>query len=196
MIKRCYTCRSDKKLCEFNKNKCRKDGLNSICKECSRKRSKEYYNDNQSDHKKTVSSNRRRRVADAKLFVLNLVSKSKCTDCGNKDHRTFEFDHIRGIKKNDISSLVGGGYSTKFIQEEINKCEIVCANCHRIRTFTRAKTYRTIDVKISMKEAIEKYPNLFSYDKVKNTFEWIRDMIKPFGIDFKTPSEDELNSLS
>lgn len=44
--------------------------------------------------------------------------------------------HIRGDKKRNVGALAGGG-SIKAIMTEIEKCEVVCANCHENRTFVR-----------------------------------------------------------
>ena len=49
-----------------------------------------------------------------------------------------EFDHVRGIKLSDIGAMVAQGYCKEVIIEEINKCELVCANCHRTRTKIRS----------------------------------------------------------
>jgi hypothetical protein len=47
-----------------------------------------------------------------------------------------EFDHREGEEKNaEISRLVN--FSIKRIEEEISKCDLVCSNCHRERTFQR-----------------------------------------------------------
>ena len=74
--------------------------------------------------------------AKRKAF-LDEIRNVPCTDCGG----TFppvcmDFDHMPGhIKSFGIMNQYD--YSMKRILEEISKCEIVCANCHRIRTFTR-----------------------------------------------------------
>lgn len=54
-------------------------------------------------------------------------------DCGEKDIVVLEFDHVRGEKKMNISSMVSA-YCLKTIQGEIEKCDIRCANCHRKKT--------------------------------------------------------------
>ncbi len=47
------------------------------------------------------------------------------------------FDHLPGTtKRSDVSTLVYGGYR-KVLLDEIAKCELVCANCHAVRTFMR-----------------------------------------------------------
>ncbi len=51
-MKKCYTCKETKPLTGFNKNKSRKDGLNSICRECSKARSRKHYTENTDKHKK------------------------------------------------------------------------------------------------------------------------------------------------
>jgi len=45
-----------------------------------------------------------------------------------------EFDHVRGTKSGNISEMMRGGFSWKRVLEEIEKCEIRCANCHRRKT--------------------------------------------------------------
>ena len=78
------------------------------------------------------------RRATAKEFVDNIKKDRPCVDCGH----TFplvamDFDHVRGEKARSISGLVSGAYKIELIAEEIAKCEIVCACCHRIRTANR-----------------------------------------------------------
>lgn len=61
------------------------------------------------------------------------------TDCGYvKDERALGFDHLPGtIKVRDIKS--GQQLGWEALLEEIAKCEVVCANCHIIRTSERWK---------------------------------------------------------
>lgn len=62
----------------------------------------------------------------------------RCVDCNNGDFRVLEFDHIRGKKEFMISIGVNQeSYGWKRIMKEIKKCDPVCANCHRIRTWER-----------------------------------------------------------
>lgn len=69
-----------------------------------------------------------------------LIEKSKevpCADCGKKfPFYVMDFDHRNpDTKSANVSSLVSRGASLARIQEEIDKCDVVCANCHRIRTW-------------------------------------------------------------
>ena len=61
-----------------------------------------------------------------------------CTDCGGTfPLECMDFDHVRGEKKYNIGSLIGCAKAR--IDEELAKCEVVCANCHRIRTKNRGQ---------------------------------------------------------
>ncbi len=74
------------------------------------------------------------------LFTSELKKNSKCADCcfsGFQYPDVLDFDHVRGHKKFNISEFKRHTNSLKRVKEEIEKCEIVCSNCHRIRTAKR-----------------------------------------------------------
>jgi len=80
-------------------------------------------------HKSKVSRNIR-------AYIIDIKSKTPCKDCGKIFHPVaMDFDHIHGDKKFQIGS--SNLSSWKAILNEISKCEIVCSNCHRVRTFVR-----------------------------------------------------------
>ena len=58
-------------------------------------------------------------------------------DCGNKNPVVLEFDHVRDKKTDNVSSICCSAYSLKHLKKEMEKCEIRCANCHRIVTHER-----------------------------------------------------------
>ena len=61
-----------------------------------------------------------------------------CSDCGwNLWARGLDWDHVRGIKIAGISKLIADGRPWVEVLAEMGKCEVVCANCHRIRTALR-----------------------------------------------------------
>ena len=71
-----------------------------------------------------------------------------CADCGLKvdEPSVYDFDHVRGVKVNDIGNILRyGGYrktgvaTLEALVEEMEKCDVVCANCHRIRTAQRRR---------------------------------------------------------
>jgi L-lysine 2,3-aminomutase len=71
-----------------------------------------------------------------KKRLAEIKQTSGCADCGEKNHIVLDFDHLRD-KKYNVSRMIHDGFSWKAILKEIKKCEVVCANCHRIRTHNR-----------------------------------------------------------
>jgi hypothetical protein len=67
------------------------------------------------------------------LYVRDILSRSACLDCQETDICVLEFDHV-AEKHKSVSLLMWGEYSLATLAEEIAKCEIRCANCHRRRT--------------------------------------------------------------
>ena len=63
-----------------------------------------------------------------------------CVDCGGKyPPYVMDFDHVRGIKVQGISEMIQKHCTLVDLHAEIAKCEVVCANCHRERTWGREK---------------------------------------------------------
>ncbi len=59
-------------------------------------------------------------------------------DCGFDKHlAALEFDHVRGGKVSDIAILLSKGGNWDILVAEADKCDLVCANCHRVRTSER-----------------------------------------------------------
>ncbi len=79
----------------------------------------------------STQSNRRH------VAILAMIkSERPCYDCGAMlPPECMDFDHVRGSKVRDISDMSTATDSR--IWEEINKCQLVCSNCHRIRTRQR-----------------------------------------------------------
>ena len=58
-----------------------------------------------------------------------------CVDCGISDPRVLDFDHAQGEKEFNLKDVKSKPLVE--ILTEIEKCDVVCANCHRIRTQER-----------------------------------------------------------
>lgn len=69
-------------------------------------------------------------------FIRTLKESVPCMDCNKKfPYYVMDFDHVTNDKSFEIST--NSGKSLENIKKEIEKCEIVCSNCHRIRTHKR-----------------------------------------------------------
>lgn len=70
--------------------------------------------------------------------ALSHLRNHPCSDCGLTDVVVLEFDHVRGQKRREVSVLVNRAASVAVLAEEMAKCDVVCVNCHRLRTLRRA----------------------------------------------------------
>ena len=112
--------------------------LTQRCKTCANAHTKDWYEnkDGRSWHLKDQSQRR----ADLANWV-DTFKDIPCTDCGIKyPPYVMDFDHLPQFEKYfPIGVLVNKRLSKETILEEIRKCEIVCANCHRERTRVRGQ---------------------------------------------------------
>jgi len=138
----CHACKTEKLVTEFSKNAKRADGLQSSCKICMKAYKSNHYQAN-SDKVKAASKARKQASADR---LWEYKQGKSCKDCGYNNPLALEFDHL-GDKLHDVGWMASQGFSWKAVLSEIAKCEIVCANCHRIRTATRAGWVRNITVR-------------------------------------------------
>lgn len=65
--------------------------------------------------------------------------KSKpCKDCGKSyPYYVMDFDHVRGEKRKNLGAVYI--WKRETLEAEIAKCDLVCSNCHRIRTHLRSQ---------------------------------------------------------
>ena len=96
-----------------------------------------WYPENKRKQIESNTKSRQKRRHDIYTQVAEIKEAAGCIDCGVKDHRVLDFDHVRGEKKFNISWAVINAKAMKSILPEIEKCDIRCANCHRIATITR-----------------------------------------------------------
>ncbi len=132
--KRCPSCTKMKHRTLFSQRKDRPDGLQVYCKTCQSKVDSARY----LKKKKHIRSRKkiyRKKIAQ---FFRDMKTGKKCSDCHNSFHfAAMQWDHLPGMTKfSDVASLAGQGRKLLAL-EEIKKCELVCANCHAVRTYKR-----------------------------------------------------------
>ena len=106
-----------------------------------------YYMDNQVvlREKARVRANRHN-AFNRKLRTL-ILSSQPCMDCGEPPdpETSMEFDHREGIgadSQHRMSDIISKGLHPRRMMAEIPKCDVVCANCHKKRTFDRMQWKR------------------------------------------------------
>jgi hypothetical protein len=73
-----------------------------------------------------------------KRQYVALIKSNPCTDCKQTyPWYVMDLDHVTGEKHKDVSSLIDNNVSLEIIMLEVAKCEVVCSNCHRERTWKR-----------------------------------------------------------
>ena len=89
----------------------------------------------QKTDKQRKYDNKKKRRETARQYVWDYLSTHPCVECGESDPRVLEFDHIRGRKYKSVSVLADGNYSLDKVKAEIRKCQVLCSNCHRKKTY-------------------------------------------------------------
>jgi hypothetical protein len=133
MEKRCGRCKKVKPVMEFHRWK-RGDGYQPWCKACRKAYEAAY-------SAATLARRRDRRAERKREFVVwyeALKADRPCADCGGSfPPAAMQWDHLPGAEKvADVANLMRR-LCKRRILDEIAKCELVCANCHAIRTVSR-----------------------------------------------------------
>lgn len=129
----CTRCLEEKVLTEFNyKNKARE--LREIYyRDCTRQQVRMHYQTNHLYYAHKAHRRKTSLLLEHRERIGNYLESHPCIDCGEADPCCLEFDHVRGKKLAEVSRLVSEGYSWEVIEQEISKCDVRCANCHRKR---------------------------------------------------------------
>jgi hypothetical protein len=131
-VRLCARCLQWKTLGEFHRSR---TGQFSYCRDCRNEYDRAYY----AERGKAPRLARRRFAADvARAWMASLKEGIPCTDCGGVfPVYVMHWDHLPQFDKvGDISQLVTSRTRSVVI-EELKKCELVCANCHVMRTVAR-----------------------------------------------------------
>lgn len=116
----------------------RKSGTpNSYCKLCQSSFSKEHYNKYRELHNKRRYINQTRYRLETRTFIQELKQGRPCMDCGEvHPYWAMDFDHRDPLnKKFSIGEAPRRASSRDKLLKEIEKCDLVCALCHRYRTY-------------------------------------------------------------
>lgn len=137
MTKTCNKCKLEKSDNDFFFRDKSNNKRHNLCKECygTSRRGKEHYLKYKDEYVARAMA-RNAIVRDENFFhLMDFLSGKKCVDCGESDIVVFEFDHRDpSIKKYTVSRMLSKALSWKTILTEIDKCDIICANCHKRRT--------------------------------------------------------------
>lgn len=128
----CSRCKKSKLFEEFNFRNKQLNIKHSYCRECGKISTRKYYKNNKTQYlQRNLQAYKKRRN-----FIHQAKSKP-CADCGIQyPYYVMDFDHREDeVKMHQLNQAAR--LKMKTIKDEIAKCDVVCANCHRERTFQR-----------------------------------------------------------
>ena len=125
--KLCPKCNQVKSLEEYNKHKVK--GTQPWCRECTKAKDKSYYERNRNDRKEKIreyTRQARERIAE---FLVQVKSKGCCM-CPEKEVCCMDMHHLCD-KRFNIADAIRKAVSIEKLQLEVDKCIVLCSNCHR-----------------------------------------------------------------
>lgn len=137
----CLKCHKSKLISEFSIRDKESRRFHSLCKDCHSKYRREHYLRNREKYLVKAKRWNKKQTFSLRAFIFDYLSNHPCVDCGSKDVRVLDFDHERD-KKMGIAQMIRNCHSLSSVEKEIKKCRVRCANCHRIKTFSRGNFWK------------------------------------------------------
>lgn len=126
-MKKCSTCDVSKSLKEFNRKAINKDGLERYCKDCHRKHNVNHYAANKVAYKQNALKHKRL----LRAWFVELKKTLSCMECGEMKYWRLAFHHRNSkTKDTEVSQMITDHASKNRILKEIDKCNVLCHNCH------------------------------------------------------------------
>ena len=133
-MKTCSKCKLEKPLKDFAPNRSKTSGSQTFCKKCQKAYQKDWYAKNKERHKHKVAQRNKFLKTELLKRISSIALSCGCAKCGyNKHPAPLEFHHLENKVKN-ISDMVTNFCKWEAIEAEIQKCIVLCANCHRVET--------------------------------------------------------------
>lgn len=86
-------------------------------------------------------ADRKKHVYDKKQQIFSYLCEHECALCGEDDPLVLEFDHLHD-KRADISKLIQSECTWARLVDELDKCQVLCSNCHKRKTHMESNSYR------------------------------------------------------
>lgn len=140
--RRCGRCGQLKPISEFAWRRTHRGQRDNYCRDCRAEYKREHYERHRDRYISQAVRRKEALAAERAEYVVDFLSKRSCVDCGERDPLVLEFDHLANKKFNIAKGLRNRSWQA--IVDEIAKCDVVCANCHRRRTALRVRSARAV----------------------------------------------------
>jgi hypothetical protein len=114
----------------------------NYCRPCHAAYHREHYLANRDRYIAQAAAQKQALRLERTEYLIEYFKTHPCVDCGETDPVVLDFDHLRDKSFHISARLIT--YRWQRILDEIEKCEVVCANCHRRRTAERRGALRAI----------------------------------------------------
>ena len=129
----CRLCLKEKEIGKFSWKSKIKNMRQSYCKDCQNQRSQAHYLQNKVKYIEKARKRNYEILQQIQDYVWSYLSEHPCVDCNESDIVVLEFDH-QTDKSYSINEIIKGRSSLTRVKQEIVKCSVRCANCHRRKT--------------------------------------------------------------
>lgn len=118
-----------------------KKGL--ICAPCRRENGRRHYEANRRYYVEKARVRQIAVIAEVREWLLDYLAETPCIDCRIDDVRVLEFDHRDPAQKRTaVSTLATADFCLAMVKAEVAKCDVRCANCHRIKTMDQRSWWK------------------------------------------------------
>jgi hypothetical protein len=141
-LRRCGRCKLLKPVDQFAWRRKARAQLDNYCRPCRADYKGEHYAANRTRYIANALRRKKAIATERTKYLIAYFVEHPCADCGESDPLVLEFDHL-----GDKSFTIGVGLrdrSWQALLDEIAKCDVLCANCHRRRTARRQGSVRSL----------------------------------------------------
>jgi hypothetical protein len=141
-LRRCGRCGESRPIAEFAWRRKARGQRDNYCVGCRAEYKREHYGANRSRYIAQAQVRKQTVIAERAALLIEFFRTHVCVDCGEEDPLVLEFDHRSDKLFNISKGLRDRNWAT--VLDEIAKCDVVCANCHRRRTARRGRFARAV----------------------------------------------------
>ena len=128
-LKKCTKCQRELPLDNFRWKNKSEGKKHSQCKECQKAQEKQHYRESLERRESVRATTNSQKITN--MILVEEARSQGCKKCGEKRSYVLDFHHRNGEEKVETINHMIKSASSKTLQAELEKCDVLCANCHR-----------------------------------------------------------------